>query len=217
MVRKNKVELYEVLSNHLLTAGHSVADPLDESALLSRRRGGGGDRSGREIVFSLDAAFVIFVVVLLLIGTAFFMGFRRGKVEARSEFINGIAGKVVNASSEIGIIPEDSSRIPGGYEQIPSGKFTLRLFNLPRTPESFEKMRKHRELLMADGSIASSRLNVLVFDNRQSYTLAVGLFDKREDDVLRSLKTFFKEGAGASPDFKEISVESASDLGTPIL
>ncbi len=214
MVKKNKVELYEVLANHLQHEGQKAIDPLDESALLSTRRRVSEPRSGREIVFSLDGAFVIVVVVLFLIGTAFFVGYRRGSAEEQSKFAAHARQNIPEAGRELGVSREDAS-VLAGEVRIPSGKFTLRLISLSRTEENLVKLRTRRLTLMSQPAIADSKLDVYLFDNGQKLSLGVGNVDNRDNDVLKVLKdSFARENNGA--EFNGMSVEGIDDLGRPV-
>lgn len=213
MSKKNKVELYEVLANHLQHEGQKAIDPLDESALLSTRRRLEEPRSGREIVFSLDGAFVIVVVVLFLIGTAFFVGYRRGAIESQNKFAGHARDNIATTSREIGIVREDPGALAGEV-RIPAGKFTLRLLTVPRNADSLQKLRERRLELMTMPAIASSSIEVYIFDKGQNLSLGVGSVDSRDNEALKLLKDAFARETGA--EFAGMSVESIDDLGRPV-
>ena len=126
IVKKRKAELYEILANK----SPAEKDGVDNQSLYStpsQLQNFTKSRNGREIVFSLDGAFVIFVVVLLLIGTAFFLGYRKGTSEAKASFVRDIQPEIIEEAGDLKLV--NTNIPPGGEIEIPENKFSLRLLS----------------------------------------------------------------------------------------
>lgn len=218
MVKRRKVELYEILANSSGATpgvGAPAGDPLADQHMFHHQPTV-RQRTGRDIVFSLDGAFVIFVVFLLLLGTSFFLGYKSGQAEIRAQFTRGADEAPARLSSGVGLLEQSPGNITGGVEIAP-GKFTLRLISLPRSGENLDKLRARRLSLLATPVVASNNLEVLIFDRGQGgYTLALGLFNKRDGEILNMLREYFADSARSS-EYGSVSVESVDDLGKALM
>lgn len=214
MVKKRKVELYDILANRLNES--EGADLADNSSLLTdkiKRR----QRTGREILLSLDGAFVILVVGLLLLGTAYFMGFRKGLAEANLKFRQGNESVVSRSSSALELVKENRANLRDSLVISPD-KFTLKVLTVNKSSATLARLRSIRMSLLANPVISNSRLEVFIMSGSKVYSLVVGLYERRDDEVLVNLRQYFKEnGKREIAGYKGVTVESIRDLGKPLL
>lgn len=214
MVKKRKAELYEMLANKATPRAGGMDNPAiysEPKQLQNFAR----NRNGREIVFSLDGAFVIFVVVLLLIGTAFFLGYRKGSSEVRASFVSNVKPEITENADDLKLV--EANTPPEGVIEIPQDKYSLRLVSLKRTAGNYKALVELRRKLLGNSLISGSRLQVFIFDKGKGgvYSLAVGLFSKPEDEMIATLRDFFNKYSldGKNREFKNITLERADDLG----
>ena len=186
-----KVELYEIIANRLqegeapaeLAQGSTYEIPLPPR---SARRG------ERAVVLSLDAAFVIFVIFLLLLGTAYLVGVQKGQQLNREAFAPAAAAPTIG-----GLAPETLQTSEAGGKaakgtSVPSGRYTLRL---TESADRAEILRLKKELL-ADDTVRSFYVEVFVFappQKGEKYILALGSFASETDETLSLFEKRFSE------------------------
>ncbi len=213
-MKKRKAELYEILaSNSAATNDESVRGKIYPEN--SRVKSFAKSRSGREIVFSLDGAFIIFVVILLLIGTAFFLGYRKGASEVKASFVRNVRAEKNADVNTLRLVNEYTP--PLGSIDIPNGKYSLKLISLKRSDANYRKLVEIKNTILSNALVASSKLHLFIFDKGKGgvYSLAIGLFDKTSDEMLMTMKEYFKNYSldGKNPTFNNFSVERVEDLG----
>ena len=213
-MRKRKAELYEMLVNN--STGDTVDPGEDKINSQSRQfKGFSKSRTGREIVFSLDGAFVIFVIILLLIGTAFYLGYQKGESETKASFVRDVKPDNIISSYRLKLVNEYTP--PVGSIDIPKDKYSLKLISLKRTAGNYRKLVNIKNKILNNALVASSKLHLFIFDKAQGgvYSLAIGLFDKTDDEMLITMKEYFKTYSldGKNPAFKNYSTERVDDLG----
>ena len=204
-----KVELYEIIANRMqesdtpteLPQGSTFEIPLSPRA---------GRRGEREVVLSLDAAFVIFVVFLLLLGTAYLVGVQKGQQLTRESFAPAVAPQAIG-----GLTPEalETSKpaaraAPGA--NVPKGRHTLRL---TESADHAEILRLKKELL-ADETVRSFHVEVFVFappQKGEKYILALGSFASDADETLARFQKRFNEQKD-NELYRYAHLESIDDL-----
>ncbi len=213
-MKKRKAELYEILSNNTINENHEYTP--DESGLNNRQyKGFSRNRTGKEIVFSLDGAFVIFVIVLLLIGTAFYLGYQKGAAETKASFVRDVHPDDTLSAGKLKLVNEYNP--PAGSIEVPKDKYSLKLISLKHSDENYRKLVDLKNRILGNALVASSKLHIFIFDRGTGgvYSLAIGLFDKTDDEMLVTMKEYFKTFSfdGKNPVFKNYSTERVEDLG----
>ena len=211
-MKKRKAELYEILSNNSVPDVH---ESLENGAGLQARsfKSLSRSRTGREVVFSLDGAFVIFVIILLLIGTAFYLGYQKGASETKASFVRDKTPSDTLAVDKLKLVNEYMP--PTGSISVPTDKYSLKLISLKKSDNNYRRLVDLKKQIQGNQLVASSKLHLFIFDKGSVYSLAIGLFDKVDDEMLITIKEYFKNFSldGRSPAFKNYSVERVEDLG----
>lgn len=223
MSRKRKAELYEIISKRTssgVAAEHEGAlDNTINSAYAPRSFV--ATHSRRDVVFSIDGAFIIFVVCLMLIGTAFYIGYQRGSIEARAGFVDSSNASVRNISGDEIKLVEETPTGSGNLELPMNKNYTLKIYTLKRTPGNFKRLKTLRKQLLSSELLASSEVGVFIYDEGAGpyYNMSVGLFESDEDELLSSLLSYLKSYAGSNgaPLYPNTSIERIDDLGRPVL
>ncbi len=144
----------------------------------------------REIVFSLDTAFVIFVAVLMLVASAFYLGYKRGALER--DLLPRKGSRAVEEMADVEAA-EGIEGLPTGTRITLTGdEYTLKLrLTEDHSPPELARLQKdanHVGRLLAREFAEAEPLEVMIFDNSKLYALGVGLFESRDDPRLRRLK-----------------------------
>lgn len=208
-IMAKKIELYEIIANRL-QAGENPPSPVDgtyEIPLPQRL----SKNSGREIVLSLDAAFVIFVIFLLLLGTAYSLGLQKGEQREREIFrpLNTVV-----ATGDLAQVKTLKDESPAGDEKvkIPADRYTLKLV----AGADLAALEKVRADLLANLVISKNNVDAFIFDNRGKYLLTLGVFPSQDDELLKSMQKFISEQKINEIAYKNTSVELISDLGKAV-
>ncbi|MDR1612219.1 MAG: hypothetical protein LBT97_05475 [Planctomycetota bacterium] len=180
-------------------------------------------RSMREVNFGLDTVFVLFVVVLALVGSTYFLGYKRGQ-EERPTGLVGLAD-IENANPDLYGLRNLS---PAARSSIhpPEQDFTLVL----RTEPAEEDTRDRLEMELAEAMARGSRevgTDVPGFLFRSSrgndarYVLAVGLGKTPNDPELNRLLQVYNtmDGIALSREprpYIGCQIAQVGDLGTPV-
>lgn len=204
MARKGRgVELYEVLAERAAGGKESsrrepAPPPTDEPSERATVR---PPRSvtGREIIFGIDTAFVVFVSVLILIGTAFYMGHQRALEQSRRGLIEE-TGTPVPSADDLDVLKSIEGAERGGIS-IPQGKYTLQIF------ETAEADGKDLRLLAYDRAFVLNLEEVRregvaeahVFRKDGVLVLTVGLFDDESNPKLVRLREAFQQTVTGPP------------------
>ena len=213
-MKKRKAELYEILSSN---TANDVHESLENGAGLqtNRFKSFSRSRTGREVVFSLDGAFVIFVVILLLIGTAFYLGYQKGVGETKASFVRDTSPSETLTVNKLKLVNEYMP--PVGSITVPRDKYSLKLISLKRSDENYRRLVDLKKQILENKLVVSSKLHLFIFDKGKGsvYSLTIGLFDKVDDEMLVTMKEYFKNFSldGKTPAFKNYSVERVEDLG----
>lgn len=220
MVKKRKVELYEILSGRQPEDGQQPAGSLYPQQIPGQLSEFSRKRTGREVVFSLNGAFVIFVAFLIIIGTVYNIGYNKGVLDEKKSFqvneniTRNLDAESIELSAIVNVTPYSSVKIE-------PGQYTLKLLSFTRSNGNLRKLKAIREKLLAVPMVENSRIDALVFDNpgNKTYTLGLGVFKRSDSTVLDVLRKQIKEDPpqvlGNSQ--LEVSVERVDDLGKPIL
>lgn len=217
MKKPRKIELYEVLSHRRSETGLTgiEPEPIDEG--MTPRRLQTSARTGREVVLSLDVAFVLFVVVLALLATSFLLGVQRGEEEARVRFVHTPLDEVNITRRDVGVTGRETA--PDIRSQRPDpARWTLRLRS-PRNRErgTLEELRAERLALLQDETLREQGFEVFVLDKGVGsvYSLSIGVFADPEDDTLKTLREHMSASRGADnrARYPDLSVQQFRDLG----
>lgn len=203
-----KVELYEIIANRMQESDAPTALPQGSTfeIPLSPRAGRRGER---EVVLSLDAAFVIFVVFLLLLGTAYLVGVQKGQQLTRESFAPAAPQAIGGLAPETLEVSAPGARAAQGAS-VPKGRHTLRL---TESADHAEILRLKKELL-ADETVRSFHVEVFVFAppiKGEKYILALGSFASDADETLSLFQKRFSEQKD-NELYRYAHLESIDDL-----
>ncbi len=193
--RQRKVELYEVFAYRKSFRGDG------EPAAEEKPRPRGEEppppkRTGRELVFSVEAGFVLFVAVLVLLGTAYKLGWDQ----------HNLAGAGFERMPEPGVIqPRDAVGRVEGAEGVPvqrtvsvsPDRWTLHLmYSDDHTEAALERLRIHQAYLAVLPEVRERGATVLILDNGTVFSLGVGAYETAEHRHLLALKAGLEEDPG---------------------
>lgn len=178
-------------------------------------------RSPREVVFALDTAFIFFTVVLALVGSAYFLGYKRGQ-EERPTGLAGVGDIEVSDPARLTLrnpVPVSSRATVRPAEQ----DFTLIL----RTEPAADNQPDRLELELAEAVAVGKQkgagdVSGFIFrteGNDPRYVLAVGLGKSANDAELNRLRTIYYqlEGVTLSREprpYVGCRIAPVKDLGT---
>ncbi|MDR0361700.1 MAG: hypothetical protein LBJ46_03290 [Planctomycetota bacterium] len=180
-------------------------------------------RSAREVHFGLDTIFVLFVVVLALVGSTYFLGYKRGQ-EERPAGLVGLSD-IENANPNMYGLRNFS---PAARSTIrpPEQDFTLVLRTEPATDDPPERLEMELAEAMARGSReVGTEVPGFLFRNTRGedvrYVLAVGLAKTANDPELERLLRIYNtmEGISLSREprpYIGCQIAQVRDLGTPV-
>lgn len=201
---------------HIPESVYAPPDPA-EAAAEPRRR------SMREVHFGLDTVFVLFVIVLALVGSTYFLGYKRGQ-EERPTGLVGLSD-IENANPDLyglrNLSPSARSSI-----HPPEQDFTLVLRTEPADEESRERLEMELAEAMARGSRETgAEVPGFLFRNSRGndvrYVLAVGLGKTQNDPELNRMLQVYNtmEGITLSREprpYIGCQIAQVRDLGTPV-
>jgi len=173
-------------------------------------------RTGSEIVFSLNTAFVLFVAVLILCGSAYVIGHQNGRRDEQNRaFKDGPMEIRPDAESYAGI----EGRPIHPTLAVTGAEFTLKLTaTQKKTEEDLAKLRHELAFAAAQAPVREANLEAFVFDSGGVYTLGVGLFERKDDPTLLKLQRFFAASAGPAiarrpTPYRDCAPAQTKDLG----
>ena len=178
-------------------------------------------RTPREVVFSLDAAIVFFMAILAMVGSSYFLGYKRGQEERPV----GLAGEgIENADAER--IPFHRLRPPPRSAVRPAGQdYTLVIRTEPAGGDMPERLEMELAEALARGRReAGADIPGFIFQTggaEPRYILAVGLGKTAGDpDLDRLLKIYYKmDGIPLSREpapYRGCRIALVGELGVPV-
>lgn len=179
-------------------------------------------KSPREVVFGLDTAFIFFIVVLALVGSSYFLGYKRGQ-EERPAGLAGIGDIEMSEPGRVNL--RHLAPAPRATLRPSEQDYTLIL----RTEPAGEDLPERLELELAE-AVALGRkqgggdIQGYIFrtgGNNPLYVLAVGLGRTANDAELdRLLKIYYRmEGVTLSREpmpYRGCRVAPVRELGTAV-
>lgn len=208
-----KVELYEIIASRMqdesLTTGGAFGKTYEIP--LSGRAARHGER---EVVLSLDAAFVIFVVFLLLLGTAYFLGLQKGEQKAK-EALAAVPAAVPTASlNDLTAARAEKPALPPAEISLPKRSYTLQL---TESGNKEEILRLKKEL-QAKPIVSSNKVEVFAVacttpQGGKRYVLTLGAFPTDTDETISAFQKFFRE----DKKYEFINVMPFADLDGEVL
>lgn len=177
-------------------------------------------KSPREVVFALDTALFFFFIVLILVGTSFFIGYKRG-LEERPTGLAGLAELEVMDGDRLNI--RNLSPPPRTTVKPAEQDYTLVL----RTEPASEELPERLELELSEALVRGRQqvgydLPGFIFRTSGSeplYILAVGVADDYSSTELEKLRTIFNNMDGINlsripTPYKGCSISAIRQLGT---
>lgn len=154
-------------------------------------------RSPREVVFALDTAFIFFTIVLALVGSSYFIGYKRGQ-EERPTGLVGIGDVDVADPAHIGI--RNLAPPPRTTVRPSEQDYTLVLRTEPVTDDPTERLQLELAEAMARGKQAGGGdVQGFIFrtgGNDPRYVLAVSLGRTINDPDLEKLRKIYNDLTG---------------------
>ena len=218
------IELFEILAQRR-AKGKGLARPNwleaggDKPGTGTGRLPQAPARTGREIVFALDTAFVLFVAVLILVGTAYVLGYRNGQGEGQNVALSGKAAPV-EIRSDVDVTKGIEGKTLQPSFTLSGNEFTLKLRTTQKkTDADLAKLKHEARSLLALPDVRDGSHEIHIFDSGGVYSLGVGLFEKREDPRLVHLQSAFAKIPGPPTSrgvlpYAACSVAQTKDLGT---
>lgn len=157
-------------------------------------------RKPREVVLALDTAFIMFVVIVALVGSSYFLGYKRGQ-EERPAGMAGM-GDIETANPE-NFNLRHLSPAARSVTIPPEQDYTLVLRTEPATEELPERLEYELAEAMARGSREyGAQVQGFIFLNRTGndsrFVLAVGLARTPNDADLNRLLQIYNRMEGIS-------------------
>lgn len=189
--RHRGVELFEVLSEQERApkspADETIRPAADETGPLPPHKA----RTGREVIFSVESAFVIFVAILVLLGSAYKMGHGVGLREARHTLApDGEPVPLRNNAETAKLVPYNR-----GEEvlDVPGEMYTLKVFD---SKEGLDLLLLDREYLLQQpdiNALAIREAYIFKSETEEVHSLGLGLFKARNDPSLVKLMQVVKK------------------------
>ena len=179
-------------------------------------------KSPREVVFALDTALICFTIVLALMGSSYFIGYKRGQ-EERPAGLAGISEIETGDPNRLGI--RTLTPPPRAAMRPPETDFTLIIRKEPATDDLPERLELELAEALAKGRSASGMdFPGFIFrtsGNDPHYILAVGLGQTVNDAGLNRLLQIYNvmEGITLSRQprpYLGCRVAPVRELGTPV-
>lgn len=179
-------------------------------------------KSPREVVFALDTALFFFFVVLVLVGTSFFIGYKRG-LEERPTGLAGLADLEVMDGERLNI--RNLSPAPRTTVRPSEQDYTLIIRTEPASDELPERLELElSEALIRGRQLASYDFPGFIFRSSGSeplYILAVGVAPTINDAGLESLRNLYNSMDGINLSrvpvpYKGCRISPIRELGTPV-
>lgn len=179
-------------------------------------------RSSREVVFALDTAFIFFTVALALIGSSYFLGYKRGQ-EERPTGMAGVAD--IDAADPGRINIRNLAPPPRSATRPAEQDWTLVLRTEPASDDLPERLELELAEAVARGRQESGReAPGFIFrtaGNNPLYILAVGLGKTANDEELNDLFKIYNRMEGMT--FSRVprpyigcSIAPVRELGTAV-
>ncbi|MDR3211052.1 MAG: hypothetical protein LBU79_03955 [Planctomycetota bacterium] len=180
-------------------------------------------RSPREVVVALDTAFIIFLVVLVLSGSAYFLGYKRGQEEKP---IGPSSGELIDS-----VNPEQVSlrELAGRLRPVlvpPDQDYTLVLRTEPAVSEIPERLELELSEAVALGAKNfGAEIPAFIFRNTKGddvrFILAVGLGRGLNDPDLNRLLQIYNQMEGVTLSreprpYIGCQIAPVRELGTPL-
>lgn len=179
-------------------------------------------KSPREVVFALDTALICFTIVLALVGSSYFIGYKRGQ-EERPAGLAGIAEIETGDPNRLSI--RNLTPPPRAAMRPPETDFTLIIRKEPATDDLPERLELELAEALARGR-SESGMDFPGFIFRTSgndphYIIAVGLGQSVNDAGLNRLLQIYNvmEGITLSRQprpYLGCRIAPVRELGTPV-
>ncbi|MCX7934555.1 MAG: hypothetical protein N3A66_04755 [Planctomycetota bacterium] len=196
-----KIELFEILAARKARGKEVFSEPPEaianrpSPASAAPRPLVGGYATAHEISFSRDGAFVIFVAILVFVGSAYLLGYQSGQREARQR--PAAIGSGLERRDDVDVWQGIEGRPIVSSLALSGEEFTLKLRAIDRKSESeLAKLRAERAYLQALPLLKEEKLEAYIFEKGDVCTLAVGIFAKRDDPRLARLQEYFARHRG---------------------
>lgn len=179
-------------------------------------------KSPREVVFALDTALIFFTVVLALIGSSYFIGYKRGQ-EERPAGLAGVSEIEIADPNRLNI--RNLSPAPRAAVRPPETDYTLIIRKEPATDDLPERLELELSEALARGRREAGRdFPGFIFrtgGNDPHYILAVGLGQSANDQELNRLLQIYNvmEGINLSRQprpYLGCRIAPIRELGTPV-
>ncbi len=170
-------------------------------------------RTGRELVFSLDLGFVLFVATVIICGSAYYLGYQRGQAEARPRSPGLEVAPPAEAGATIGPLKGLEGSPPADRVVLPKESFTLRLRTSAKHGEvELKRLQEDQAYVRGLEAVKLRGLEVYIFDNGQVYSLGLGIFEARTDPQLAELQKALAEEKGPATSRGEAPYRSCSPV-----
>lgn len=178
-------------------------------------------KSPREVVIALDTALIVFVMVVALVGSSYFIGYKRGQ-EERPVGIAGVGDIETADPSRLNI--RNLSPAPRSAMR-PEQEYTLIIRREPATDELPERLELELAEALARGAREFGReIPGFIFRTGGAdphYILAVGLGQTANDAELGRLLKIYNEMEGInlsrqSRPYLGCRIAPVRELGTPV-
>ncbi len=200
---KNRIELFELLAGKpAATTGEprtpvpaTRAQPGNLPGAMPARR---SHAAYSEIVLGLDAAFVIFAGMLMLIASAYYLGYRKGLVE--QALVPAGRTAAIAHQADVETAGGIEGRRPDVVPVITGGEYTLKLRStrdhsraeLARLKMDARYIRK----FVRENLKQRERMFVIIFDNSKIYSLGLGIFARKDNPRLAQLREILAKDPG---------------------
>ncbi|MCD8139867.1 MAG: hypothetical protein LUE17_08840 [Planctomycetaceae bacterium] len=179
-------------------------------------------KSPREVVFALDTALICFTIVLALVGSTYFIGYKRGQ-EERPAGLAGVSEIEIADPNRLSI--RDLTPPPRAAFRPPETDFTLIIRKEPATDDLPERLELELAEALARGRREAGRdFPGFIFrtgGNDPHFILAVGLGQSANDAELSRLLQVYNvmEGVTLSRQprpYLGCRIAPIRELGTPV-
>mgnify|MGYP001809820166 CR=1 FL=1 len=138
------------------------------------------------VTFHIQTAAGFLAVFMILLVTAFLLGFRRGEIEASARAPgDGVVNGTLSGESTV---TERRQAVP----PIPSTSFVVRISTYSRTEHNRLKAEEDIKYALADEEVQRQHLTLFLFEHDAAYAVGIGVFAKQATTDIADIIARFK-------------------------
>ncbi len=177
-------------------------------------------KSTTDLVITLESGITVFFVILILISTSFYLGYKRGS----SDILLTLDAKIVSDNNldhgEIKDIKYSKgfAEVRQNSAKLPAGAYVLRLVSYDKSGPGLTRAKGDIDFSRRQKIVYQEGMTVFLIANSAAYSVCIGPVSNRYDARLEKVKRKFKRYKGPpssreNTPYAAASVEKVDKLG----